>query len=330
MLANAGHMRTTRRHLIAGAGAMAISPTLAQQQWPSQPLKIIVTQAAGGTPDIVCRQVMERLSRALGQQIIVENKPGAGNVIGTLAAARAPADGYTLLWSTAASLITNLYTVKALPYDPCKDFVNVARVAKGPFLLVAHPALPANNFAELIALAKSRPGGLNVATDGPRNFSGLVAAWLNKVAGIDMKQVPYSTMPQGVQDTINGRIELAVMAIPSAGPQMAAGKLKPIGITSAQRAPGYEFAPPIAETIPGFDFCGWLGVAAPAGVPKPIVERLNLEIGRILDDRSFAEPLAASGFYSFGAVGLEPTQGIISAEYDVWKKVVMEIGLEPE
>ncbi len=323
-------MIPTRRNLMLGVTAAAIAPARAQSAWPAQPIRCIVTQAAGGTPDIVCRQLMERLSRSLGQQIFIENRPGAGNVIGTQAAARSAPDGYTLLWSTAASLVTNLYTVKALPYDPRKDFVNIARAAKGPFLLVAHPDLPANNLPELIALAKSKPGGLNVATDGPRNFSGLVAAWLNRVAGVEMKQVPYATMPQGIQDVLGGRVELAVLAIPSAGPQMAAGKLKPIAITSAQRAPGYEKAQPVADTIPGFDFYGWLGVSAPAGVPRAILERLNLEIGKILDDKSFADPLAASGFYSFGSANLEKTAAVVDAEYDVWKRVVDEIGLQPE
>lgn len=324
-------MRNSRRDFVIGAAVAALpAPAIAQQPWPAQPIKVIVTQAAGGTPDIVCRQLMERLSRALGVQIVIENRPGAGNVIGTQIAARAPADGYTLLWSTAASLITNLFTVKALPYDPNKDFVNIARAAKGPFILVAHPGLPASNMRELIALAKSKPGALSVATDGPRNFSGLVAAWINKLAGMDIRQVPYSTMPQGVQDTMNGRVDLAVLAIPTAGPQMAAGKLKPIGITSATRAPGYEIAQPIAETLPGFDFFGWLGVAAPAGAPRPVLERLNREISKILDDREFAEPLAASGFYSFGGATLEQTEAVVRAEYDVWRKVVTEIGLEPE
>ena len=325
-------MIATRRDFVIGAASTALAPAtaFAQPAWPAQPVKVIVTQAAGGTPDIVCRMVMERLSRAIGQQIVVENRPGAGNVIGTQAAARAPADGYTLLWSTAASLITNVFTVKALPYEPRRDFTTIVRAARGPFIIVAHPSLPANNLAELIALAKSKPGQLNVATDGPRNFSGLVAAWLNKVAGIDMRQVPYATMPQGIQDTIGGRIELAVLAIPSAGPQMAAGKLKPIAITSAQRAPGYEQAPPVADTIPGFDFYGWLGVSAPAGVPRPILERLNREIGKILDDPDFAGPLAKIGFYSLGAASLDKAAAEVNAEFEVWKKVVSEIGLEPE
>ncbi len=325
-------MQTTRRDLVVGGAASTLlsTATRAQTAWPSQPVKVVVTQAAGGTPDIVCRMVMERLSKALGQQIFIENKPGAGNVIGAQAAARAAPDGYTLLWSTAASLITNVFTVKALPYEPKKDFVNIVRAAKGPFIVVAHPSLPADNLRELIALAKSKPGALSIATDGPRNFSGLVAAWLNKTAGIDIKQVPYATMPQGIQDTIAGRLELAVLAIPSAGPQMAAGKLKPIGVTSAQRAPGYETATPIAETLPGFDFYGWLGVAAPAGVPRPILERLNAEIGKILEDKEFAEPLAKIGFYSLGAASLEKAAAEVNAEFDVWKKVVTEIGLEPE
>lgn len=324
-------MRTSRRTLLKSAAASLLpAPAIAQSGWPSQPIKMIVTQAAGGTPDIVCRLVCERLSRALGQQVFVENRPGAGNVVGAQAAARAAPDGNTLLWATAASLITNVFTVKALPYDPRRDFVTIARAARGPFLLVANPGLPANNLPELIALAKAKPRGLNVATDGPRNFSGLVAAWLIRSAGVDINPVPYSAMPQGVQDVIGGRVELAILAIPSAGPQMAAGMLKPIAITSAQRAPGYEQAAPIADTIPGFDFYGWLGVSAPAGVPRPILERLNQEISKILDTAEFAGPLAKMGFYSMGGASLEKANADVEAEFAVWRKVVTDIGLEPE
>ncbi|MDF2116110.1 tripartite tricarboxylate transporter substrate binding protein [Roseiarcaceae bacterium H3SJ34-1] len=327
-------MAANRRDFMAGIAGTALAGSIpvqafAQQSWPNQPVKVIVTQAAGGTPDIVCRMVCERLSRALGQQFVVENRPGAGNVIGAQAVARAAPDGYTLLWATAASLITNVFTVKSLPYDPQKDFITIARIAKGPFIVVANPNVRANTFRDLIALAKAKPGELNFATDGPRNFSGMVAAWINKNAGVDIKQVFYSTMPQGVQDVLGDRVQLAILAIPTAAPLIAAGKLKALAISSAQRAPGFETIAPMTDTIPGIDFYGWFALSAPTGTPRPVIERLNAETSKILDDPGFAKPLADIGFYSFGSHSQAAADKAVRDEFEFWRKLVGDIGLEP-
>ena len=199
---------------------MALQPAAAQT-WPSKPLRIIVSQAAGGTPDIMCRIVSERLAAALGQQIVIENHPGGGNIVGTQIAARAPADGYTLFFATAAALVTNPYTFKTLPYDPVNDFTPIGLIAQGPFIVLAHPSVPAKNLAELFAFDKANPGKLAFATDGPRILSGILAAWLDRLGGSTILQVPYATMPQGVQDTIAGRVQLTVLAVPSAAPHIA-------------------------------------------------------------------------------------------------------------
>ena len=328
-------MKATRRDVIAGVGAIASTAGLprlasAQQPWPTQPVRMIVSQAAGGAPDVICRMLTERLARVLGQNFVVENRTGAGNVIGVQMAARAAPDGYTFLWATAAALTTNLFTVKDLPYDPRKDFVTVARVARGPFVIVANPQLPANTLPEVIALAKAKPGELNLANDGPRNFSGLVAAWLNKNAGVSINPVAYATMPQGVQDTVGGRVQLAILAFPAAAPMLKGGLLKAIAVSSMDRAKGYENIPPIADTIPGFDFYGWLGVSAPAATPRPILERLNAEIGRQLDDEGFNSSLEKVGFYSFGSHSLDAAQKAVSDETELWRKVVSDLGLKPE
>ena len=159
------------------------------QNWPARPIRFIVSFAAGGTPDILCRLVTERIGSAIGQRIFVENRPGSGNIIGAEAAARATPDGYTFYWATAAALVTNPYTFKSLPYDPFRDFVPVGEVADGPFLLLANPNVAAKTLPELVALAKTQPGKLTFATDGPRNFSGIFAAWINKNAGTQYEQV---------------------------------------------------------------------------------------------------------------------------------------------
>lgn len=324
-------MSLTRRDLVAGGIASGF-PCLAraQQSWPGAPVRMIVSQAAGGAPDVICRLLTERLARALGQQFVVENRTGAGNVIGVQMAARAAPDGYTFLWATAAALTTNVFTVKNLPYDPAKDFTTVARVARGPFVIVANPAVPVKNLPEMIALAKAKPGELALANDGPRNFSGLVAAWLNKNAGISINPVAYATMPQGVQDTVGGRVQFAILAFPAAAPMLKGGLLKPIAVSSKERVAGYESIPPIAETLPGFDFYGWLGVSAPAGTPRPILERLNAEINKLLDEPEFMARLVDLGFYSFGSQTMEAAEKAVSDERELWRKVVADIGIQPE
>ena len=327
-------MAIGRRELLTGSLCASLplgvaAPAAAREGWPTQPVRIIVSQAAGGAPDVICRMLTDRLGRAFGETFIVENRTGAGNVIGVQMAARAAPDGNTLLWATAAALTTNVFTVKDLPYDPAKDFVTVARVARGPFVIVANPSLPANNLPELIALAKAKPGDLALANDGPRNFSGLVAAWLNKNAGISINPVAYSNMPQGVQDTVGGRVQLAILAFPAAAPMIKGGLLKPIAVTSKERVEGFDSIPPIAETIPGFDFYGWLGVSAPAAVPRDILDRLNAAINKQLEDADFKSSLAKVGFYAFPPQTIEQAEAAVRDEFALWRKIVTDLGIKP-
>ena len=323
-------MRMPTCLIIAAGLLLTAAAPAAAQTWPERSIKIIVTQAAGGTPDILCRLVTEEISKRIGERFVVENRPGGGNVVGTQAAARSAPDGYTLLWATAAALVTNPHTFKSLPYDPFKDFVPVGKVAEGPFVLLANPEVPARTLPELIAHAKANPGKLNFATDGARNFSGMLAAWINKLGGIDVAQVPYSTMPQGAQDTVSGRVQLTILAIPSAAPLMQGGKLKPLAISMAKRAPGFEQLPTVAETFPGFDFTGWMLIVAPTGTPAPIVERLNREMNAVLKDAAVVRRLAEIGFYTDGAGTPAETAAYIKAQYDAWGKVVSEIGVKAE
>ena len=247
----------------------------AADTWPDRPIKIIVSQAAGGTPDIICRIISDKLSDLLGQRVVVENRPGGANVVGAQAAAHAAPDGYTLFFATAAALVSNPHTYKTLPYDPVKDFVAVSMVAKNPFLILANPSVPANNLSELVAYDKANPGKLTFATDGQRNFSGILATWLNKVSGANILQVPYATMPQGVQDTLAGRTQLTILAIPSAAPHVSRGALKPLAISWTKRLPLYPQVQSISETFPGVELTGWFVIVAPADTPADIVTRLN-------------------------------------------------------
>jgi len=300
------------------------------QSWPTRPIKIIVSQGAGGTPDIICRLISGQLSTLLGQQVVVENRPGGANIVGTVAAAHAPADGYTLFFATAAALVSNPHTFKSLPYDPVKDFVVVSMVAKNPFFILAHPSVPANTLSHLVAYDKANPGKLAFATDGKRNFSGILATWLNKVSGADILQVPYQTMPQGVQDTLAGRTQLTILSPPSAAPHIASGALKPLAISWAKRLPQFAQVPAISETYPGVELTGWFVIAAPAGTPADIVTRLNREMDKILKNPEMVSRLAELGFFTDGADTPEATRIFVQAQYELWAKVVHEIGLQPE
>jgi len=313
--------------VIAGFfGALALLATSQQaaaQTWPARPIKFIVSQAAGGTPDIICRLITEKLSRALGQQVVVENRPGAGNVIGAQAAARAAPDGYTFFFATAAALVTNPYTFKSLPYDPARDFVPVSMVASNPFFLLANPGLSAKTIPELIALDRNEPGKLAAV-------SGMLTAWFNKRAGTGVVQVPYATMPQGAQDAIAGRVQLVVLAVPSAAPLMEQGQLRGLGVSSAKRLPGFESIPAIAETLPGFDFIGWFAVVAPAGTPAEVIARMNREMDAALKEPEIAKRMRDVGMYTEGAATPEATAAYVRAQLEAWGKIIREIGLQPE
>lgn len=323
-------MIALRAALLSALMVVIAAPANAQANWPDRPVKFIVTQAAGGTPDIIARLLADKLGQAIGQQVIVENRPGGANAIGAQAAARSAPDGYTFLFATAAALVTNPHTFKSLPYDAAKDFTPVANIARVPFFIMVNPEVEAKTLPELVALEKKKPGALSVATDGQRNFSGMLTAWISKLGGINLTQVPYTAMPSGIQDALAGRVQVVILAVPSAAPQMQQGKLRAIATSSAQRVPGFDQVQPIAGTYPGFDFIGWFSLVAPAGTPKEIVQRVNREMDKILKDPEVRARMQKAGFYSDGAGTPEQAAAYIRSQYDAWGKVVKEIGLQPE
>jgi tripartite-type tricarboxylate transporter receptor subunit TctC len=314
--------------VLALFAAVTFQPAHAQS-WPTKPVRIIVSLAAGGTPDIICRLVADRLSVALGQQVVIENRPGGGNIVGAQVAAHAAPDGYTLFFATAAALVTNPFTYKTLPYDPLKDFVPVSMIAKGPFFVLANPSVP-GDLAELIAFDKANPGKLAFATDGPRNLSGILAAWLNKLGGSTILQVPYAAMPQGVQDALAGRVQLIVLAVPSAAQHIASGALRPLATSSAERLSNYPQVPAIAETFAGVEFIGWFVLAAPAGTPDEIVMRVNREMDAILKNPQISGKLADLGFFTTGADTPEAVRAYVRTQHDLWGRLTRDIGLQPE
>ncbi len=316
-------LRTLLLSLLLTGGASA-------QSWPERPVHFISSQAAGGGTDVIGRIVADALGTRLGQPIVYENRPGGGNVIGTQAAARSAPDGYTFFFATAAALVTDPYTFKALPYDPMKAFSIVSNIAEVSFMILAHPDVPAKTLPELIAYAKANPDKLAIATDGARRFTGMIAAWINKLAGTNISYVPSSNPTQAVQDALAGRVQLIVIAAPAARGHIAGGKLKPIAVTSAKRLPDFPDVPAMAETFPGFDFAGWFVLAAPTGVPEPILARANREMAAVMTDPAVIRKLANVGFISHGGGTMAEARGYVQTQYEAWGKLVNEIGLEPE
>ena len=308
----------------------ALTATATAQTWPDRPIKFISSQAAGGGTDIIGRVVADRLSARLGQPVVFENRPGGGNVIGTQAAARSAPDGYTFFFASAAALVTDPYTFKSLPYDPMKDFTVISRIAEVTFMVLAHPDVPAKNLPELVAYAKANPDKLQIATDGPRRFSGMIAAWINKLAGTSMSYVPYTQMTQGVQDVIAGRVQLLILAVPAARGHIAAGKLKALAVTSSNRLPEFPDVQAVAETFPGFDFAGWWVLAAPVGVPADIVARVNREMDVAMNDPDVVARLQNAGFRTRGGGTLKEVNDFVQGQYAAWGTLVKEIGLQAE
>jgi tripartite-type tricarboxylate transporter receptor subunit TctC len=203
-------------------------------------------------------------------------------------------------------------------------------IAKGPFFVLANAGVPAKDLAELFAFDRGNPGKLAFATDGPRNFSGILAAWLNKLGGSTILQVPYATMPQGVQDVLAGRVQLIVLAVPSAAQHIASGALRPLATSSAERLSNYPQVPAIAETFAGVEFIGWFILAAPAGTPSEVVMRLNREMDVILKNPQISGKLADLGFFTTGADTPDAVRAYVRAQYDLWARLSRDIGLQPE
>ena len=300
------------------------------QSWPAKPVKVISSQPPGTAPDIITRLLMDQLQKSLGQSFVVDNRPGAQNIVGASAAAKSAPDGYTFFVATAAALVTNPVTFKTLPYDPAKDFTPVSMVGKGSFLLVANPKVQASSLRELVALDKATPGALKLANEGPKSFGGMIAAWLNNIAGTRILMVPYNVNSQGLQDTLGGTTELSMQAVPAVASFIRRGDLKAIAVTSAQRLPGLENVPTVGETFPGFEATGWFIMVAPAGTPAEIVQRMNSEMDKVLKDPSIQSRMRDLGIFSDGAGTPASVESFVGAERAKWTKVVRDIGIQPE
>lgn len=297
------------------------------RDWPQAPLKIIVPFGAGSGADQVARLIGQELSTALGQAVVVDNKPGAGGNIGAVAAARSAPDGLTLFLTTNTTQAANPFLYKQLPYDPIKDFVPIGRIANTPALLVAHPALPANSLSELLALAKSKPGKLSYASGSAGTL--VPGAMLTFEAGIEMVHVPYKSIPDGLKDVMAGNVDMMFTDMATGLTQVKAGRVKALGVSSAKPSALMPEVPPIGQTLKGFELLAWYAMYAPAGTPQAVVERLN----RIVV-AAMAKP-EVSG--KFTALGLEPMTSTPRqladfnlSEIEKWGRVIKRTGATPE
>jgi tripartite-type tricarboxylate transporter receptor subunit TctC len=321
----------SRRALLTGIALCLSNPAVAQS-WPQRPVSIVVPQPAGNSPDVLCRVIADKLSRALGQQFVVENKAGAANLVGTQAVARAAPDGYTFLFATSAALVMNPYTFKKLAYDPIKDFTPVAMVARSNHVVLVNPEVKAKTLVELIALEKSAPGSLSMAVDGPRNLSGLIAQSINKQAGTGFVLVPYHTTTNAVQDSMTGRVQVTIQAASIAESFIAAGTLRPVAVAGSKRIGSLPNVPAISETLKSVDLQGWFMLMAPAGTPADIIQKLSSEIARALNSPEVQERAPTLGFDVGVGDAVTPAGAklFLGEQLAATGKVIQELGIEPE
>lgn len=316
---------------LALAALFAIAGVAAQAQtqtFPTKPIKIVVPFPPGGTTDVLARVIGQEMTKSWGQQVIVDNRPGAGGNTGSDVVAKSPADGYTLLMGTVGTHGINVSLYKKMPYDAVKDFAPVTLVASVPNLLVVHPSVPAKSVKELISHAKANPGKLNFASAGNGTSIHLSGEMFKTMTGVQMQHVPYKGSAPAVTDLLGGQVNMMFDNMPSALPHVKGGKLRALAVTSAKRSPAAPDVPTMAEAgVPGYEATSWFGILAPAGTPKDIVTKLNKEIARILAMPEIKEKLSAQGAEP---VGNTPEQfaAHIKAEIKKWEGVVKASGAQ--
>ena len=298
--------------------------------WPTKPVRIIVPGGPGGVTDIRARWLADRLMPALGQSVVVENKPGAGGNIGTEMGARSAPDGYTLTIVHQGTMAITPHVYSRLGYDPLADFAPITHLGVGPLLLAVNPDVPVATVAELVQLAKAKPGQLNFGSPGIGTPPHLAGELFKRVAGIDVVHVPYNSGGQSATALIGGQVSYMIEGLSVVLPLVKAGRLRPLAVTGPRRVASLPDVPTMAEAgLPAYEFVGWVGIAAPAATPGPVIDRLYREIGKVL--------ATAEARDWFGAVGAEPLAdapeafaAAIRAEHAKWGKVIREAGIRIE
>jgi len=311
------------------AALLVTSSAQAQPDYPAKPIRIVVPSSPGGGTDILARQLAQKLTERWGQQVVVDNRPGAGQMIGIEFVAKAAPDGYTLVM-TATPLAVNTVLYKKVPYDPVRDFAPISQVAAMPNMVVTHPALPVRNIRELIAMAKARPGQLVYASSGIGTGPHLSMELFLSMAAVMMGHVPYKGTGPGMIDTIAGQVPVLMSTLLPPLPHIKTGRLRPLGVTGATRVVSLPDVPTVAESgVPGYEVVGWYGIVAPAHTPREVIVKLHAEIASILKSQEVREKLAADGAEPVGSTP-EQFAAFIKSEIDKWGKVVKSAGIQVE
>ena len=316
------------RAWVPGIAALLFAAAACGQPYPNRPIRFVVPFGPGGATDIVARSLSRQLADAWGQSIVVDNRGGAGGLIGSALVAKAAPDGYTLLLATAANAANVVFEPK-MPFDLQRDFAPVIHVVNVPFVLTVHPKVPAATMKELIAFAKAQPGQLNYGSIGVGTSNQLMMEMVKSMSRTDIVHVPYKGVGPALVDLMAGRLSTMLFSVGAALPYLNDGRIKAIAVTSAQRIPTMPDVPAISETLPGYDMTPWYGVLAPASTPRPVIDQLNAEIVRILKLPEIQESYARQGFVP---VGSTPQQfaahiGGMIAKY---RRVAKDAGIKVE
>lgn len=320
------------RVLLCMAALFVLVGEAIAQAWPARPVRVIVGFAVGVSPDLFLRGATDSLSRRVGQAVVVDNVVGAGGLIAAQTAARAAPDGQTLYMPGVGVFATDRYMYKTLPYDPDRSFIPVSMLylSGGAFAVAVHADLQVKTTAELIALAKSKPGSLNYGTD-TIGVTGIVGQWFNKQAGINMVPVPYKSPAQLMQDFVSGRTQVAITTTTTLEPFRKAGKFRILGVSGLERSVGLEDVPTIAETLPGFKMYGFGILVAPAGTPGDIVQRINREMDAVIKDQQYAQRATQFGYIRLpGAGTAQSIAEFITAEREYWGVIMKGLNVQPQ
>lgn len=304
----------------------AVAQPTQERSYPAKPVRLVVTFPPGGSADLTARALAAKMSERLEQQVLIDNRPGAGGNIGLDIVAKAPPDGYTIGVGAAGALAVNISLYPRMPFDPVKDFAPVGMVAMIPFVLVAHPSLAAASLGELLAIAKAKPGSLSLAHGGNGTAMHLSAELLKQMAGIDLALIPYKGSGPAANDAMAGQVPLAIADIPASLAFIKSGRLRALGVTADKRSVALPEVPTFAEAgVPGYESIGWFGIVAPAGTPAAVISRLNAELQAALHDPETRRRIIASG--------AEPMPGtaaafrsMIDSEIVKWANVIKVSG----
>ncbi len=321
-------MRELQRTALIALSLIAFLPWAQAEDFPSRPITVIVPYASGGSTEILARMVGQKLEERIGKSVIIENKPGAGTVIGSNLVAKSVPDGYTLLMATPTPMAINVALHKQLPYDPAADLVPLVMVAGAPFVLVVNPSLPVKSVGDLIKLAKEKPGTLSFGSGGPGAPHHLYAELLKSMTGIQMTHVPYKGTLPALNDVIAGHIQLMFSDIPPLIGVALEGKVRPIGVSTKARVAAFPDVPPINEAgVPGFDVSGWFMFVAPSKTPRPVVEKLHRELKAAVATPEIQAQIAKLSLLLLETPSVDDMQGFVKSEIGRWSQIVKQAGI---